>query len=513
MMTRRTLTMLTVGALVSTSLTACGPDAKVETSTANVSHETARQAIDQNTASAGEQISTSLAFLEDSDLFNQGFDFAASASGSDTVCTPQPVDSNGDPLPGGSDCTTTDTSVEFDSDVTGLSDEAVDFFDNAIFVDANVESDSDKSVTYLLHGDVVCSYQVDGAPDPDCVQQVDDAEIRLYVTSPREGDIDVAVQVGPQKYNPLYFEFYANQLAVEVDLGGVKGAVEHLASVTGGDMPELPATMAGRVRAELRHNADDTMTGALSVLQAINVADGDYALSVAKKDPFWEITADPANKKLSASLDLGTVDALFPITSTTVDSNGNETSSSVDYDFHLGGASASTVLEAGADLLNITNVGLGDSTSTLDVDGEQVLAVDLNANDGRRYDATIEQTADGVRATVSPKLDLQVAMQFVNAADALGDVADWMMDDVLHVTLDGAAKPAVLFRDDGLEVVDGKLTVSLDKAGISREADAGMCVMGSSDVAASGSGTDTGTDPQPADSSNPVEDLTVDACP
>lgn len=506
-MKMRNVGLMALGFVAVSSISACGPSEKGE----QMSHETARQMITGNTTDIATKISTSINFLQTSNLFDAGVDAAGVPWGDDSICYAEVDPVTGDtvevcdgPSP---------EPVEIDTDITDETAELVDFLEQYILNDANVEETTATSVTYLLKGSVVCT--VDGDTDPDCAQQIDDAEIRLHVTSPAQGDANVALWIGPQKAEPLYFEFHNDQLALEVDLAGIKGAAQHFEQVTGEPLTEdFPATMQGRVRVSVRENSAQSVTGTISVVTAINVKDGDYAFSLGVSEPALEVTADAAAQTIESRTDLGTLDVLFPVTEYSYDvETDTETEVSHNYSLHVGGVTGTTLFDAASELITMTGLGLGDSTTTLSVDGAQILGIDLNANDGRSFDATAKWENDALTLGVSPAFDLQVAMQFANAASAAADAAEWMLDEVLTVRLDGAANPTVRLTENGVEVVDGTLTLSMANAGLSHSVGAGMCL---TDVPASADGPtdplEPGVDPVPVEETNPLEEVEVTTC-
>jgi hypothetical protein len=503
------LSLLTAG-VACAGLIACGPPDKQEEESVEVDHATTQQSISDNTSHLASRLSETIAFLDDSDLWHSGVDagFGSTSSG----CA-APIDGSD------SGCTEVEPAEpELDLDVTDDADEMTAWLEEHIFNEANVESEEDKAVTYLIDGDVFCALEGEPA-DPECVSQVNDAEIRLVATSPSEGDIDLDVLVGPNRANPTSLQLHDDLLAAEVDLGGAKESAEHIASITGDlDDLELPTTMEGRVRAELTVEGDKKLSAAFSVLAPIKVADGDFNLAMAPALPALSVAVDGQAKTIETVSNLGTVDGSFPVTEwvyeydETTDTE-TETEINYQYGFHLGGLTSNTLFEAANDVIAITGLGLGDTTSTFSIDGEEVLALDLNADDGRTLDITATSNDAGlVDLEVSPKLDLAVALQFASAADKLTDVAEWMMDDVLRVTLDGADAPKVrLTEEDGLEVVDGTLTMSLANAGTTVTVEAGQCVLGVDDTVEQ---AEPGTDPEPTpvEETNPLEDLEAGTC-
>lgn len=458
--------------LAMTGAVACGDDAK--DGGEPITSVSARQALTANTQNVSAKLSAAINFLEQSELANRGFSMVAPQG--DCVA----VDGSGADFDGG-ECAPSEP-VEIDTDLSAPTDELTDYLETRIFADANIESSSDTSITYLLKGSVVC------APsdpiemiDQGCVDSVDASEIRLKVTSPSEGDVDVALLVGPAKHNPLSIEVHSSMVAAELDLAGVKGAVLHLAGDEG--VEDLPSTMEGRLRAEIEVLGAEKVRAAVSVLSKINVAGGDYALSLGATSPAAEIVADGAAQTISASANLGAFNLMMPYSTEVYGDDGSFTEITHVLDVALAGLSSSVAFQGGSDTVSFTNMGLGDATSTIKVDGSQVLGIDLNADAGRAFAATIEALENGGTIKVSPKFDLKVAMDFsVLADDPDADFPTWAMGDVLQVTLDGT-DPTLEFSDayEGMKLISGAMSMSLQNAGDSISVAAGQCLSGTVD--------------------------------
>ncbi len=443
-----------------------------------------------------------------------------SASGA----APQPATDGGSAQPASSVDCTVDDPRPVEDDIDDGADKLVDELDTRVFVEANIEQQSDTKVTYLLHGTTVC--QAGDFEQPDdlqhCIDEVDQLQIRLQVTSLAQGDVDIDVLVGPDRFNPVDFQLHHDLLASTVDLGELRSTAIFAGTITGSDLGDLPSTMRGVVRGELHHDGQRAKL-TLSVLQNVVISDTNWQLHVDRAQPAASISADAAAQTVHALLDLNAIDLRAPITHTKYtydEATGAESQTETRYDIaaHLGGASFDANYAAGDDRIDVHNAGLGNTTSTLDVNGKRVLAVDLNHTHGRKLDFTLTKGADGMDIAVDPAFDLEVLLQFARAQDTLENIADWTRDNLIHVTLDGAAHPAVRLGDSGLEVLAGQLHLSSTASGVDETVAAGQCVLAPDDSATmSGGGSASGgADVPPADDSNtshdPFADLSVGAC-
>src|SRR5690606_23218047 len=97
-----------------------------------------------------------------------------------------------------------------------------------ILIPANLESETSTSATYRLGPDVLC--EADEVPtfggssgppryDERCVERANRLQLRLRLTSPREGDVDVTVQLGQERNEPFVLELHRRSLGLRMDLG------------------------------------------------------------------------------------------------------------------------------------------------------------------------------------------------------------------------------------------------------------------------------------------------------
>jgi hypothetical protein len=324
-----------------------------------------------------------------------------------------------------------------------------------------------------------------------CEEIFTEVPLRLKVTASGSGHT-IDLLVGDAKANPASAFLASDELSLELDFAGVTETWEILADAMGEDMPPMPETLEGRVKLGLKKNATDNYTVALSVVKAIHVAmdfDGEsFNLQLAATEPTIAITADGNAKALSIDADLGALDVSLPAgifggEDCYVDEWGYEECDGDDgpdgtLGIHLGGASASITLSSGdeGDSLTVTNVGLGDTTTTATYDGAQIVGIDLNADHGRRLDLAMTTGEELFTIGVNPALVLEVALDFANAGEMAEDAPAWTMDEDLTASLTGSS-PAISFSDEQMRVESGTLTLSATSAD-DVAVEAGMCMEG-----------------------------------
>lgn len=394
---------------------------------------------------------------------------------------------------------------ELDLDMRSDADSLAQFLSEEIFSDANIESSTSTSVTYALRASELCmmeeyTWPADPMADPiieevldqECADTLAEFPVRFVVTSAHDGDLDIALEIGT--FSPASFAIYANELGVTVDLGETRAlivaAMEFMAE---GNTAEVPEVMEGRIRAAAIRNAPQDYTLEFSILSPVSVRytlEGEtLALDMASADPAFSVRANGPAEELTMAYGFGAIDVSFPAAwtggeseSCTTDELGNWDCTYEQtgpdhglFDLHMGGVTGSMLLNGVSEMLTLTGMGLGDSTTTFSIDGQPLVAVDLNADAGRTFDLTITSDADGVRLAVVPSFNLVVALTMQNIADQISDLDAWLLNDTFSITLDGDAAPAILANDTGLQVVAGQLTVASNDFTV--DVGAGMCLV------------------------------------
>jgi hypothetical protein len=240
--------------------------------------------------------------------------------------------------------------------------------------------------------------------------------------------------------------------------------------------------MTGKLAIELQRNGEQDFTLSGSVLDAVDVegslADGPFALGVAAKDPLWSLHADGVVRTLDVTLDLGEVTLTAPWIDLFKTSLARGT-----FALDWKGLSAHVALDDGAKTLDVTNIGLGDGTSTIKLDATTLVAIDLNAQTGRRFDLTVSPVAGELPSfAFAPGLSLKAAFHLQPLADAGDTVADYLRDEIYDVTIGRLVQPvaadAVSGFPGGVKVLEDSITIAAERAGASVTAPTGMCLVG-----------------------------------
>jgi hypothetical protein len=381
-------------------------------------------------------------------------------------------------------------------DVKEAIDELVDTLRERIFTDANLESEDAESATYLLGPDVLCQNDDspsvpapggspppvgDDAPDAECVEQAQKLQIRLRLTAPSNGDIDVELLLSAARRNPATLELHDDHVGLVVDLGEVKGTLDALGEDTG----ELEA-MSGTLALEILRYAALDYGLRFSVRTPLHVGllhdDGQpINVSLAASVPTAELRLDGNARQVTGTYKLGSLGVIAPLDAFRDNDEDGEVPTPAPgvpnpapqpeppelpwtgtIDAFLAGIDGSVTLDGSADELDFVNLGFGNASSTVKHDGTLIAQLDVNPDAGRHFDLKVAQPGDGdPTLTFSPTFDLRVLLNFASLASQLEDLPGYALNDTLRVFFDGS-EPSIrpLSATDQLQVVSGTLNLT-----------------------------------------------------
>lgn len=413
-------------------------------------------------------------------------------------------------------CTTQSSEADLEETRQELREAAEDWvreLRERILIEENLESETSTEAIYLLGPSALCDEvpSVDPAApaelDADCVEQVNRLQPRLRLTSPNEGDIDVTLLLGEARRAPLTVQLYHSSLGISADLGQIFAVSRDL-----GEDLEGVESLEGVVQLQLVENQPRDYSLELNVLQALNVeinSDGDtLSASLGASSPAWHVRVDGNARSLSSGIDLALFKLVGPLRLFAGAFGGEDSatggSSSGDafaplpeplpeqpepvytgmVELFLAGLSGTLTYTADSDVLELEDLGYGDSTSTLKHDGNTLFSLDFNQLEGRRVNLVIEPAGEGATISVTPTFDLKMAFAFHYVADQLDDLASYLLDDTLRVWFEGDA-PVVEVTDGQMRVVSGALNLeSSGTPSANLSVAAGMCLLDVADETA-----------------------------
>lgn len=340
-----------------------------------------------------------------------------------------------------------------------------------VFAASAVESQTETSVTYRIKPEAACPEREDegGAitRDETCVKVFTQVPFRIVATSLAEGDLDLALKVG--ETNPATMELYRAKLSATADLAQVKAAMDAVAVVTEEDLEGFPERFTGKVKVAVTKNAVHDYTAKVSTLTEVNVgteastSHKHVDVKVAPATDALTVQLNADSKTLVSSINFANIDVAVAANLLFGESAHEECEPSepgtepvcntvpektVDglLALHLGGVNAAGTFQVENDSLSLTNVGLGNDTSTVKFNGAQVLALDINAAAGRRFDFAFADGETNASLTVKPQLSVTLAHDLTALAAAVGEeneIPAFLKGGSSTVTFDGAAEPKI----------------------------------------------------------------------
>lgn len=343
-----------------------------------------------------------------------------------------------------------------------------------LFVDSNLEGNDGTTATYLLKPDPTCRpLPADDAPagtvpdiDAHCQDELTKVAVRIAVTHDGDGS-KLTVEIGPSRLQLVAFIVHSDFLAADVDLAMTKAASDYIEAQLGTDAPSSSYDrLTGTLRFSLKRLGDQKVMAALSVTQALDVAETNGPeLITGVADPAYALTGDGVSKLATLQLGIGAseIDSRW-------DPNGTAAANR-DEKITTGGAYGTYTLDENAKKITLTDVGMGEEK--VSVHGMTILDLNLNADSMRRFSGVVTVNADDtVHVELTPGFNLNLAYDYQSIASELSSPpsAATSHDTYAIVLANGGSSAAFdtvkasgTFRG-GLKVAAGTLTLSAASA-------------------------------------------------
>lgn len=385
---------------------------------------------------------------------------------------------HGLPIVGGDAGNGGDPDKTFDARLDDLADKlAAD-----VFIDANVVSDDGRTIVYELPFDVICW---DPGTRAECEARWADEHLRLAVSSRAEGELTIVLRAGEPAVEPMSFTLGRERASASISLAPLYSLLERNGALEADDNGLVLNQMLGRVTFTFARDDDHTATASAAVDEAVS------------------LRASGEGATVNASLGRSTASATFDAAARTVDLDVDAGAFRLDGPLRLLGGDAfedvalarmvaidvpgvdvEVDVDDAARTLDIDDLSLGNGPTTIKLDGQTLLALDLNRNADREVDLHVSRLADGGNEiVVSPSLELRLTLALAQLTAIEPDFdAGWAADETLTVTLDGSTAPTVRTHGDTTEVIAGRLTYASSAApALGFTVEAGQCLVDDGD--------------------------------
>jgi hypothetical protein len=423
-------------------------------------------------------------------------------------------------------------------DLSEMRDGILDMMADVLMVEEVSSVSADGMVlTYTLGPDQVCDNSDDDEEigDEERASQLEDqekcaarlAENPLHIDVTTDGDkrMNLSVKAGDDAVEVLTAQIHGDVISATVHLA----ELEHLIGVfVDPEDFELPATMEGVFALEIRENKAADYTARFGIVEAINIVAGadeeePLGLQIAQSNEVGSISISGPDKTIGGALGLNAlkvempwqwvVDMFYDTEGYSewvceMDDEGNENC----YDMWVEGEEApeakglfSVALPGihgtlsytlGDDAIRLSNMSLGDETAVVAVDGDAIITIDLNPEDGRAMSLDVMgEGEDDMVFQITPKLDLSLMFAWKKVSDVIEDIPSFLLDETIGINFSGSETPTMKLvnsedstdmmvssgelrftstaMDEDVVISEGQCFVGIDDEGMSEE-DEGM---------------------------------------
>lgn len=331
------------------------------------------------------------------------------------------------------------------------------------FAPETIIAETETRVVYRIDGARLC----DG--DSTCRRAFAEVPVRLEVVSPREGALEINVFAGEAADPVSTISLDDISASVAVNIAQLRAAAELFAPYFDIPVDQLPSTALGAFTVAITKNAQHDYTATLSIGRDIQLEsthpDFIAQLSIAARtSPVLSARLDGNARRFYGDVDFAAVEAAMPagILLEELTCSADEVDCGPFHGVlsaHLAGASASLELTSTLDRLLISNVGLGDATSRIQLDQTNLIEADVNALHDRRFDVELAAFDDFVEASVRRAFTLDLGLDLAPLNDQVDDLPAWTAHDRLHVRFDGAAPNIRIGNGDDATIAGRSMSV------------------------------------------------------
>ena len=147
----------------------------------------------------------------------------------------------------------------------------------------------------------------------------------------------------------------------------------------------------------------------------------------------------------------------------------------------VGGVNFGVELQLVDTIRTIFEIGLGDESTTLNIDNNEVVKVDLNADSGRRvrFELSHEDMSEQLKSTLT-FLTSQNLLQVTSKLGLIEEIEapDFMSDEIFKFSATASEEmtPIIALIEEQLQVVEGLFKMEAVNASRTVEVDAGQCI-------------------------------------
>jgi hypothetical protein len=462
-----------------------------------IDHDRAVQTVRDNLTLHMDGLEQSIDFLEDSAPVNSLYELLFGEDEEDEEPPAPPEEPEEGATKDGHD-------EAFDIDLSEMRDGLIDTMVAKMMLEPmSTVADDGLSIAYAVDPATFCEEEAEedeseddaaerAEDEADCTERLTANPFGMTITSDAIGDVNLSMTVGATALEVLDLQLHDDQISAHIDMGKLKTLVEVFISP---EDFELPQTMEGVVGVEVRRNDAQIYTARFVVSEDIHIEPNDdqepLSLEMSQADAPGSITFDGQAMTIDGSLAIDPMEVGLPwqmIVDMLHDGEG-ETETVCETDEETGeeecreettepteppevddamvislpGVTGTLAYNSTDDAFVLTGVSLGDATTTVMVDGEPIIELDLNPDNGRTLDIQLGAPgADDLGLIFSPDFEAQISFAWDSVQDAFEDLPDLFLGDTLGVRFGESDTPEFrlldVHDDIQLQVAHGQAT-------------------------------------------------------
>ena len=351
-----------------------------------------------------------------------------------------------------------------------------------ILIEENLEAIDGNTATFLIRGENFCgkeeavTYDQNGnevwteEPNTDCIESMREAQLRIVAKLIGEAGIELKIFIGAQRTQVVVLTSRPNFLSVDLYLSGLQETIEMLegeqrnddadsASNTSSefndpdgsrDTPEdeewpgefedegpqaILKSAKGVIGLAITINGSQDAAVSISITEEVEVVLEDngktMTISIGESNSLLNLVAQPLLGLVSLGMDLNNVDLSGPMSLLADETATGELFA------HLAGIQFEIDLDDTAQSIAITNVGLGDSQSTVSHNDTTIVALDLNQNAGRSFNVQLDDVGEKMHLTLMPEFMLSADFNFQAVERMFDDVPSFLLDETISIQARG----------------------------------------------------------------------------
>ena len=375
-------------------------------------------------------------------------------------------------------------------------------------------------------------FEEESEPSPECLAVAEREAPQVRLTGVGDG-LEAALLVAQGQESVGSVTLTSNLARVSLDLGVIARVIREISNEGEGEGEGFQVELEGAISLEMDTSEAGRAIFRFNVDRAIRVT-GQFEdasaldLSFPAAENVFSLTSDSADSSLALRLDIPKLVESFSASLTETYDYDPETGEEILVEqgpvrnivATLGGLDLGAALRlVGEGVETSFEVGLGDESSHVEIDGQRIVQVDLNPNNGRLISLSLDrsdfESEDLVLALASELHELKIETKLGLISEF--EAPEWIADEIFKFAFlsAGGDLPSIALdsANEQLQILTGTLEMTAERAGLSHSAEGGQCMMPIEREEPISEGfSDEYEEPIESEQTHPFEDMEVGMC-